>query len=101
MLDYFDKFTKPVFKDSNETSYIKFGSMGCNYPRSKIRRGQLQLSGYVFPSLCAIVVSTSHSQSGDGFLLPTGAGQHRGNRAAAAAGRRVASDQGQYLELKA
>ncbi len=47
MLDYFDKFTKPVFKDSNETSYIKFGSMGCNDPKSKIRRGQLQLSGYV------------------------------------------------------
>ncbi|KAI0708754.1 hypothetical protein C8T65DRAFT_740136 [Cerioporus squamosus] len=45
MLDYFDKFTKPVFKDSNETSYIKFGSMGCNDPQAKIRRGQLQLSG--------------------------------------------------------
>ena len=47
MLDYFDKFTKPVFKDSNETSYIKFGSMGCNDPRVKIRRRQLQLTGYV------------------------------------------------------
>lgn len=49
MLDYFDKFTKPVFKDSNENSYIKFGSMGCNDPRVKIRRGQLQLTGYVIP----------------------------------------------------
>ncbi len=47
MLDYFDKFTKPVFKDSNETSYIKFGSQGCNDPKVKIRRGQLRLSGYV------------------------------------------------------
>ena len=45
MLDYFDKSTKPIFKDANESAYIKFGSMGCNDPKVKIRRGQLLLSG--------------------------------------------------------
>ena len=44
MLEYFDKSTKPVFKDETEFSYIKFGSMGCNDPRAKIRRGQLLLA---------------------------------------------------------
>ncbi len=47
MLDYFDKSTKPIFKDATEQSYIKFGSMGCNDPKVKIRRGQLLLSGWV------------------------------------------------------
>ena len=47
MLEYFDKSTKPVFKDEKESSYIKFGSMGCNDPKVKIRRGQLMLTGYV------------------------------------------------------
>ena len=45
MLEYFDKSTKPVFKDEKESSYIKFGSMGCNDPKVKIRRGQLMLTG--------------------------------------------------------
>ena len=45
MMDYFDKSTKPIFKDDKESSYIKFGSMGCNDPKVKIRRGQLMLSG--------------------------------------------------------
>ena len=45
MIDYFDKSTKPVFKDDKESSYIKFGSMSCNDPQVKIRRGQLMLSG--------------------------------------------------------
>lgn len=48
MLDYFDKSTKPIFKDASESAYIKFGSMGCNDPRAKIRRGQLLLTGWVF-----------------------------------------------------
>lgn len=47
MLDYFDKSTKPIFKDATEQSYIKFGSMSCNDPKVKIRRGQLLLSGWV------------------------------------------------------
>ncbi len=47
MLDQFDKSTKPVFKDEKENSYIKFGAMGCNDPKVKIRRGQLQLAGCV------------------------------------------------------
>ncbi|KAH9847715.1 hypothetical protein C2E23DRAFT_484151 [Lenzites betulinus] len=60
MLDYFDKSTKPVFKDPTEQSYIKFGSMSCNDPKVKIRRGQLLLTGpemeaFYKPSLDAIV----------------------------------------------
>lgn len=47
MLEYFDKSTKPIFKDATEQSYIKFGSMSCNDPKVKIRRGQLLLSGWV------------------------------------------------------
>ncbi|TFK80413.1 hypothetical protein K466DRAFT_532982 [Polyporus arcularius HHB13444] len=67
MLDYFDKFTKPVFKDSNETSYIKFGSMGCNDPKAKIRRGQLQLSGaemasFFRPALDSIVATVQRQR---------------------------------------
>ncbi len=45
MLEYFDKSTKSIFKDATEQSYIKFGSMSCNDPKAKIRRGQLLLSG--------------------------------------------------------
>ncbi|KAL1941029.1 hypothetical protein VTO73DRAFT_7665 [Trametes versicolor] len=60
MLEYFDKSTKPIFKDATEQSYIKFGSMSCNDPKVKIRRGQLLLSGpemeeFYKPSLDAIV----------------------------------------------
>ncbi|KAI0824355.1 hypothetical protein BC628DRAFT_1322727 [Trametes gibbosa] len=60
MLEYFDKSTKPVFRDPTEQSYIKFGSMGCNDPKAKIRRGQLLLTGpemeaFYKPSLDAIV----------------------------------------------
>ncbi|EIW54761.1 uncharacterized protein TRAVEDRAFT_50899 [Trametes versicolor FP-101664 SS1] len=60
MLDYFDKSTKPIFRDATEQSYIKFGSMSCNDPNVKIRRGQLLLSGpemetFYKPSLDAIV----------------------------------------------
>ncbi|KAI0628133.1 hypothetical protein C8Q77DRAFT_1162430 [Trametes polyzona] len=62
MLEYFDKSTKPIFKDPTEQSYIKFGSMGCNDPKVKIRRGQLLLSGpemesFYKPSLDAIVAA--------------------------------------------
>ena len=45
MLEYFDKATKPVFKDEKEPSYIKFGTMKDNDPAANIRRGQLTLSG--------------------------------------------------------
>ena len=47
MMDYFDKSTKPIFKDKKEPAYIKFGSMKCNDPKVNIRRGQLMLTGYV------------------------------------------------------
>ncbi|KAI0738324.1 hypothetical protein C8Q80DRAFT_1262843 [Daedaleopsis nitida] len=60
MLDYFDAATKPVFKNENESSYIKFGSMKCNDPAVNIRRGQLTLAdsdmlSFFKPSLDAIV----------------------------------------------
>ncbi|TBU25276.1 hypothetical protein BD311DRAFT_853631 [Dichomitus squalens] len=60
MLDYFDRSTKPVFKDDKESSYIKFGSMSCNDPKVNIRRGQLMLSGaemrsFFQPSMNAII----------------------------------------------
>ena len=45
MLEYFDASTKPVFKNENEASYIKFGSMKCNDPSCNIKRGQLMLTG--------------------------------------------------------
>lgn len=55
MLDYFDAATKPVFKNENEPSYIKFGSMKCNDPAVNIRRGQLTLAGYVPQSIPACI----------------------------------------------
>lgn len=51
MLEYFDKHTKQIFKNSDEPSYIKFGSMGCNDASVGIRRGQLVLSGSEVTSL--------------------------------------------------
>ena len=47
MLDYFEKSTKPIFKDDSELAYIKFGSMGCNDLNVNIRRGRLGLTGCV------------------------------------------------------
>ncbi|KAI0668093.1 hypothetical protein C8Q78DRAFT_1081495 [Trametes maxima] len=62
MMDYFNKSTKPIFKDVKDQSYIRFGSMSCNDPKVKIRRGQLLLSGsemesFFKPSLDAIVAA--------------------------------------------
>jgi molecular chaperone DnaK (HSP70) len=45
MTAVFDKATKTKFRDSNETSYIKFGSARDNDPRLGIRSGQLKLPG--------------------------------------------------------
>ena len=45
MVDVFDKSTKPIFKDENESAFIKFGAMSCNDAKVKIRRGQLTLAG--------------------------------------------------------
>ena len=47
MLDHFEKSTKPTFKDPQEKSFIKFGSMRDKDPTVGIRGGQLQLSGYM------------------------------------------------------
>ncbi|KAL6306646.1 hypothetical protein BKA93DRAFT_133315 [Sparassis latifolia] len=59
MTDYFEKYTKPIFKNSKEPSYIRFGAMDCTDPTVKIRRGQFTLSGEVVatffePSIDAI-----------------------------------------------
>ncbi|KAI0738321.1 hypothetical protein C8Q80DRAFT_1113973 [Daedaleopsis nitida] len=67
MVEYFDKTTKPFFKDANETTYIKFGSMGCNDPKVKIRRGQLLLTGqemasFFQPSLDGIVAAVQRQR---------------------------------------
>ncbi|KAI0326492.1 hypothetical protein GY45DRAFT_1381037 [Cubamyces sp. BRFM 1775] len=45
MLDNFNRATKTVFKNANEPSYIRFGTLRCNDPAFNIRRGQLTLSG--------------------------------------------------------
>ncbi|OSC99572.1 hypothetical protein PYCCODRAFT_1394827 [Trametes coccinea BRFM310] len=64
MLDYFDKSTKPIFKDKKDAAYIKFGTMKCNDPKVNIRRGQLTLTGvemesFFAPCLEAIVKAVS------------------------------------------
>ncbi|KAI0367127.1 hypothetical protein BV20DRAFT_1123769 [Pilatotrama ljubarskyi] len=66
MVDYFDKSTKPVFRNADEPSYVKFGSISCNDPSVMIRRGQLVLSGkemasFFRPSLDAII-QAAHRQ---------------------------------------
>ncbi len=53
MVEVFDKAVKPIFKESNENSFIKFGSLACNDLQVKIRRGQLALTGCV----CELAVS--------------------------------------------
>ncbi|KAI0656113.1 hypothetical protein C8Q70DRAFT_391425 [Cubamyces menziesii] len=66
MMDYFDKSTKPIFKDKKEPAYIKFGSMKCNDPKVNIRRGQLMLTGTdmesFFMSALTSIVATVQSQ---------------------------------------
>ena len=47
MLEFFDKSTKPVFRDENEASYIKFGSKKDNDVNVNVRSGQLMLTGCV------------------------------------------------------
>ncbi|GBE79274.1 hypothetical protein SCP_0204720 [Sparassis crispa] len=59
MTDYFEKYTKPIFTNSNEPGYIRFGAMDCNDLAVKIRRGQFTLSGetvatFFEPSIKAI-----------------------------------------------
>lgn len=45
MVEHFDRSTKPTFKDSEERSYVKFGSIRDRDPAVGIRGGQLQLTG--------------------------------------------------------
>lgn len=45
MIEHFDRSTKPRFKDPEERSYVKFGSMRDRDPAVGIKNGQLQLSG--------------------------------------------------------
>ncbi|KAH9940127.1 uncharacterized protein BXZ73DRAFT_99125 [Epithele typhae] len=51
MLESFEMSTKRVFKDENQSSYVKFGTPFCSDPQVKIRRGQLTLTGDVMRSL--------------------------------------------------
>ncbi|EEB94801.1 hypothetical protein MPER_06328, partial [Moniliophthora perniciosa FA553] len=56
----FDKITKLRFKDSGQTSYIKFGSFHDNDPTLKIRSGQMSLPGadveqFFEPSLMSLL----------------------------------------------
>ena len=78
MIEVFNRSTKLIFKDESETGYIKFGTMGCNDAKVKIRRGQLTLSGYVSPpSPCIVpvvamyVADTPNSQLRYGQVLQT------------------------------
>lgn len=45
MMANFESMTKPTFRDTNATSYIKFGGPRDNDDRYNIRRGTLSLSG--------------------------------------------------------
>jgi len=47
MTQCFDKTTKLSFRNSNEPSYIKFGTGRDRDPSVGIRSGQLRLPGYV------------------------------------------------------
>ena len=47
MVEHFEQSTKPTFKDPQERSYVKFGSMRDKDSSVGIRGGQLQLSGCV------------------------------------------------------
>ncbi|PCH36691.1 hypothetical protein WOLCODRAFT_146366 [Wolfiporia cocos MD-104 SS10] len=57
MLDYFDRNTKPLFKDKSDTCHIKFGSIGCNDPAVQIRHGQMTISGYKVASFFEPAIS--------------------------------------------
>jgi hypothetical protein len=47
MIEWFDRSSKPTFKDEQTKSFIKFGSIRDQDPQFGIRSGQLVLSGYV------------------------------------------------------
>ena len=51
MTKCFDKTTKLRFRDPNEPSYIKFGSVRDKDLSVNIRSGQLKMPGYVRPVL--------------------------------------------------
>ncbi|EPT00724.1 hypothetical protein FOMPIDRAFT_1122140 [Fomitopsis schrenkii] len=51
MMANFESMTKPTFRDTNATSYIKFGGPRDNDDRYNIRRGTLSLSGVEMASL--------------------------------------------------
>ncbi|KAF9068282.1 hypothetical protein BDP27DRAFT_1224550 [Rhodocollybia butyracea] len=45
MVEYFDRTTKLLFKDSNDPSFIKFGGRNDNDPTLNIRAGQVKIPG--------------------------------------------------------
>ncbi|PCH36674.1 hypothetical protein WOLCODRAFT_157373 [Wolfiporia cocos MD-104 SS10] len=71
MVEFFNKSTKAVFKNSDEPSYIKFGTMGSNDPSVQIRRGQMILSGHdvasFFEPSIRSIVDTIRAQHEDIF----------------------------------
>ena len=48
MLEHFETSTKPTFKDPQDRSYIRFGTMRDKDLDFGIRGGQLALEGYVY-----------------------------------------------------
>jgi len=60
IVDYFDKTTKPRFRNSDEAQYLKVGGARDHDPSLNIRRGQLKLQGsdvamFFEPSIQCIV----------------------------------------------
>ncbi|PCH36688.1 hypothetical protein WOLCODRAFT_20691 [Wolfiporia cocos MD-104 SS10] len=59
MLSYFEKYTKPDFKNPKEPSYIQLNTKNCKDDAIKIRRGRVTLSGsnvasFFAPAITAI-----------------------------------------------
>ena len=55
MLEHFEKYTKPTFKDPNYRSFVRFGSIRDKDPAVGIRGGQLPLEGYATSRNCQLV----------------------------------------------
>lgn len=64
MVEHFEKSTKPTFKNPNEKSYVKFGSMRDKDPTVGIRGGQLQLEGCALCSFAEAIPCTTYDMIG-------------------------------------
>lgn len=45
MLDYFEKTTKPSFKDPAEKAFVKFGGFSDRDPKVGVKNGQFSVEG--------------------------------------------------------